>query len=176
MERIKGESARFVQDSRRLLTRYGRVWVPMSGGVRQTVMEEAHKSRFSIHPGATKMYRDLSLSYWWPGMKRDIAWFVERCLTCMMVKAEHERPHGKLQPLEIPMWKWERIAMDFITKLPKTAKGFAAIRVIVDRLTKSAHFLAIRESSSADKLVDLYVHKIVYRHGVPVSIVSSTLR
>ena len=94
LERIKAESAWFVQDRRRLLTRYGRVWVPMTRGVRQTVMEEAHKSRFSIHPGATKMYRDLSLSYWWPGMKRDIAWYVERCLTCRMVKAKHQGPHG----------------------------------------------------------------------------------
>ena len=135
-------------------------------------MEEAHKSHFSIHLEATKMYRDLSLSYWWLGMKRDIAWYVERCLTCRMVKAEHQRPHGKLQPLEIPMWKWERITMDFVTKLPKTAKGFDAIWVIVDRLTKSAHFLAIRESSSVEKLADLYVREIVSRHGVPVSIVS----
>ena len=77
----------------------------MSGGVRQIVLEEAHKSRFSIHPGATEMYQDLRLSYWWPCMKREIAWYVERCLTCWMVKAEHQRPHGMLQPLEIPMWK-----------------------------------------------------------------------
>ena len=76
-------------------------------------------------------------------MKRDIAWFVERCLTCRKVKTEYQRSHGKLQPLEIPMWKWERITMDFVTKLPKTAKGFDAIWVIVDRLTKRAHFLAI---------------------------------
>ena len=77
----------------------------MSSGVRQMVMEEAHKSHFSIHPGATKMYPDLSLSYWSSCMKREIAWYVERFLTCRMVKAEHQRPHGKLQPLEIPMWK-----------------------------------------------------------------------
>ena len=89
-----------------------------------------------------------------------------------MVKAEHQRPHGKLQPLEIPIWKWEQITMDFITKLLRTAKGFDAIWVIVDWLTKSAHFLAIRESSSAKKLADMYVHEIVSRHGVPVSIVS----
>lgn len=89
-----------------------------------------------------------------------------------MVKAEHQRPHGKLQPLEIPMWKWEQITMDFITKLPRTAKGFDAILVIVDRLTKGAHFLAIRESSSAEKLADVYFCEIVARHGVPVSIIS----
>ena len=82
-------------------------------------------------------------------MKLDIAGFFERCLTCRMVKAEHQRPHGKLHPLEVPIWKWEQITMDFITKLPRTAESFDAILVIVDRLTKSAHFLAIWESSSA---------------------------
>ena len=73
-----------------------RVWVPYHGGVCQVLMVEAHKFRFSIHPGETKMYRDLRLDYWWPCMKRDIAWFVERCLTCRMVKAEHQRPQGKV--------------------------------------------------------------------------------
>ena len=105
-------------------------------------------------------------------MKRDVAWFVERCLTCRRVKAEHQRPHGKLQPLEILEWKWEQITMDFITKLPRTARGVDAIWVIVDRLTKSAHFLAISESSSAERLAELYVREVVSRHGVPLSIVS----
>ena len=105
-------------------------------------------------------------------MKRDVAWVVERCLTYHRVKAEHQSLHGKLQPLEIPEWKWEHIAMDFITKLPRTARGVDAIWVIVDRLTKSAHFLAISESSSAEKLAELYVREVVSRHGVPMSIVS----
>ena len=135
-------------------------------------MEEAHKSHFSIHLGATKMDRDLSLRYWWSCMKQEIAWYVERCLTCRMVKAEHQRPHGKLQPLEVPMWKWEQIMMDFITDLSKTAKGYDAIWVVVDRLTKSATFLAIWESSLVEKLADVYIREIVARHGVPVSIIS----
>ena len=105
-------------------------------------------------------------------MKRDVAWFVERCLTCRRVKAEHQRPHGMLQPLEVPKWKWEQITMDFITKLPRTARGVDAIWVIVDRLTKSAHFLAISESSLAEKLAEVYVREVVSRHGVPISIVS----
>ena len=105
-------------------------------------------------------------------MKGEIAWYVERCLTCRMVKVEHQRQHGQLQPLEIPMWKWEQITMDFITKLSRTAKGFEAIWVIVDRLTKGDHFLAIRASSSAEKLADLYICDIVSHHGVSVSIVS----
>ncbi|KAL4565797.1 hypothetical protein LXL04_029903 [Taraxacum kok-saghyz] len=171
-ERVSGEIPSFERDGRGLLTRYGRVWVPFTGGNRQILMDEAHKSMFSIHPGATKMYRDMREDYWWPCMKRDVAKYVEECLTCRKVKAEHQRPHGKLQPLVIPVWKWEQITLDLITKLPKTPRGFNAIWVIVDRLTKSAHFLAIRESSSAEQLADIYVREIVARHGVPVSIVS----
>ena len=105
-------------------------------------------------------------------MKRDVAWFVERCLTCCRVKAKHQCPHGKLQPLEVPQWKWEQISMDFITKVPRTARGVDAIWVIVDRLTKSAHFLAISESSSTERLAELYAREVVSRHGVPISIVS----
>ena len=105
-------------------------------------------------------------------MKRDVAWYVERCLTCRRVKAEHQRPHGKLQPLEVPQWKWEQISMDFITKLSRPARSVDAIWVIVDRLTKSAHFLAISESSSAERLVEMYIREMVSRHGVPISIVS----
>ena len=72
-------------------------------------------------------------------MKRDMAWFVERYLTCRKVKAEHQRPHGKLRPLEVPLWKWEQITMDFIRKLPRTMRGVDNIWVIVDHLTKSFH-------------------------------------
>ena len=98
-------------------------------------------------------------------MKREIAWFVEQCLTCRKVKAEHHKPHGKVQPLPIPMWKWEEITMDFITKLPRTTRFVDAIWVIVDRLKKSAHSIPISESISADKLADIYVREVVARHG-----------
>ena len=104
-ERIVGQVSSFDYDSRVLLTLHHRVWVPYHGGVRQVLMEEAHKSRFSIHPGATEMYRDLRLDYWWSCTKRDVAWYVERCLTCRKVKTDHQRLHGKMQPLDIPLWK-----------------------------------------------------------------------
>lgn len=171
-EMIVGRVASFDYDSWGLLTLHGRVWVLYLAGVRQVLMDKAHKSRFSIHPGATKMYRDLRPDYWWPFMKRDVAWYVERCLTYRKVKAEHQRAHGKMQPLDIPVWKWEDITMDFITKLPMTARGVDSIWVVVDWLTKSAHFIPIQESISAEKLVDIYVREIVARHGVPVSVVS----
>ncbi|GJU66670.1 putative reverse transcriptase domain-containing protein [Tanacetum coccineum] len=149
-----------------------RTWVLLVGGVRTTIMDKAHKSRYSVHPGADKMYYELRDMYWWPGMKRDIATYVSECLTCAKVKAEHQRPSGLLQQPEIPEWKWKNITMDFITKLPRTRSGHDAIWVIVDRLTKLAHFLAIREDYSTEKLARLYTDEIVTRHGVPVPIIS----
>ncbi|GJT73310.1 putative reverse transcriptase domain-containing protein [Tanacetum coccineum] len=149
-----------------------RIWVPLVGDVRITIMDEAHKSKYSVHPRADKMYYDLRDMYWWPGMKRDIATYVSKCLTCSKVKAEHQRPSGLLQQPEIPEWKWDKITMDFITKLPRSKNGHDTIWVIVDRLTKSAHFLAIREDYSTERLARIYIDEIVARHGVPVSIIS----
>ncbi|GJU74087.1 putative reverse transcriptase domain, ribonuclease H-like domain, aspartic peptidase domain protein, partial [Tanacetum coccineum] len=122
--------------------------------------------------GSDKMYHDLKMLYWWPNMKADIATYVSKCLTCAKVKAEHQRPSGLLVQPDIPEWKWEKITMDFITKLPKTAAGYDSIWVIVDRLTKSAHFLPMKETDSTEKLTRLYMREIVARHGIPVSIIS----
>nr|GEW52325.1 putative reverse transcriptase domain-containing protein [Tanacetum cinerariifolium] len=119
-----------------------RIWVPVYGNLRTLIMNEAHATRYSIHPGADKMYYDLRGLYWWPGMKKDIAMYVSKCLTCTKVKAEHQKPSGLLQQPEIPEWKWENIIMDFVNKLPRTRSRHDSIWVIVDRLTKSAHFLA----------------------------------
>ncbi|GKE85821.1 reverse transcriptase domain-containing protein [Tanacetum coccineum] len=98
------------------------------------------------------MYQDMKKLYWWPNMKADIATYGSKCLTCAKVKAEHQRPSGLLVQPAIPEWKWDNITMDFITKLPKSSQGFDTIWVIVDRLTKSAHFLPIRENDPLDKL------------------------
>ncbi|KAJ9566027.1 hypothetical protein OSB04_001993 [Centaurea solstitialis] len=152
----------------------GRIWIPRVEQLRKMIMDEAHQSRYSIHPGSDKMYKGLKEHYWWSGMKKDIATYVSKCLTCAKVKAEHQKPSGLLQQPEIPEWKWEQISMDFVTKLPKTKKGHDTIWVIVDRLTKSAHFLPIKETYSIDKLAQLYVDEIVMRHGVPISIISDS--
>ncbi|KAI3691955.1 hypothetical protein L6452_31758 [Arctium lappa] len=149
------------EDGRGLKLFQGLVWVPKLGGCRKLLLEEAHKSRYSIHPGSTKMYRDLKLNYWWPVMKLDVANYVEKCLTCSLVKVEHQRPYGSLQSLEIPEWKWDHITMDFVTKLPRTLQCHDTIRVVVDRLTKSAHFLAMRETLPLDKLAILYINEVV---------------
>ncbi|GJR01770.1 putative reverse transcriptase domain-containing protein [Tanacetum coccineum] len=150
---------------------YGRSWVPCYGDLRSVIMHESHKSKYSIHPGSEKMYQDVKKLFWWPNMKADIATYVSKCLTCARVKAEHQRPSGLLVQPEIPEWKWDNITMDFITKLPRSSQGFDTIWVIVDRLTKSAHFLPIRENDPLDKLARLYLNRIVARHGIPASII-----
>ncbi|GKC06323.1 reverse transcriptase domain-containing protein, partial [Tanacetum coccineum] len=119
-----------------------------------------------------KMYQDLKQLYWWPNMKADNATYVSKCLTCSKVKAEHQKPSGLLVQLEIPECKWEKITMDFVTKLPNMANGYDTIWVIVDRLTKSAHFLPMRETGHMEKLMKLYMKEVVTRHGVLISIIS----
>ncbi|GJS07228.1 putative reverse transcriptase domain-containing protein [Tanacetum coccineum] len=138
---------------------------------RDLVMHESHKSKYYIHPGSDKMYQDLKLLYWWPNMKADIATYISKCLTCAKVKAEHQNPSGLLQQPEIPVWKCERITMDFVSRLPRTPSGYDTIWVILDRLTKLAHFLPMKKTDSMEKLTGLYLKEIVCRHGVPVSII-----
>ncbi|GKD89906.1 putative reverse transcriptase domain-containing protein, partial [Tanacetum coccineum] len=130
----------------------GRSWIPCRGNLRELIMHESHKSKYSIHPGSDKMYQDLKKLYWWPNMKAEIATYVGKCLTCAKVKAEYQKPSGLLVQPVIPVWKWENITMDFVTKLPKTSTKQDTIWVIVDRLTKSAHFLPMKENDSMEKL------------------------
>ncbi|GKE17609.1 putative reverse transcriptase domain-containing protein [Tanacetum coccineum] len=148
-----------------------RSWLPCYGDLRFVIMHESHKLKYSIHLGSEKMYQDMKKLYWWPNMKADIATYVSKCLTCTKVKAEHQRPSRLLVQPAIPEWKWDNITMDFITKLPKSSLGFDTIWVIVDRLTKSAHFLPIRENDPLDKLARLYLNKIVARHKIHISII-----
>ncbi|GJX44027.1 reverse transcriptase domain-containing protein [Tanacetum coccineum] len=113
---------------------FDRIWIPSVGGVRKLIMDEAYTSRYSIHPGADKMYHDLRDLYWWPGMKRDIAEYVSKCLTCSKIKAKHPKPSGLLQQPEIPEWKWEKITMDLVIKLPRSSgRHGVPVSIISDR-------------------------------------------
>nr|GEV31016.1 putative reverse transcriptase domain, ribonuclease H-like domain, aspartic peptidase domain protein [Tanacetum cinerariifolium] len=151
--------------------RFGTVPLPCYGELRTLIMHESHKSKYSVHSGSDKMYQDMKLLYWWPNMKADIATYVSKCLTCLRVKNEHQKPYGLLVQTEIPQWKWDNITMDFVTKLPKKQSGNDTIWVVVDRLTKSAHFLPMKETDPIDKLTRLYLKEVVTRHGIPVSII-----
>nr|GEV77653.1 reverse transcriptase domain-containing protein [Tanacetum cinerariifolium] len=127
-----------------------RIWLPLHGGLRDLITHESHKSKYSIHPGSTKMYPDLRKLYWWPNMKADIATYVEKCLTCAK----------------------ENVTMDFVTGLLRTPSGYDSIWVIMDRLTKSAHFLPKKKFESIKKLAEFYLKEIMCRHGLPVLVIS----
>ncbi|GJT06442.1 putative reverse transcriptase domain-containing protein [Tanacetum coccineum] len=159
-EWLRGLERHFEQRDNGEIYFFDRIWIPSVGGVRKLIMDEAHTSRYSVYPGADKMYYDLRDLYWWPGMKRDIAEYVSRCLTCSKIKAEHQKPSGFLQQPEIPEWKWEKITMDFVTKLPKSSSGHDTIWVVVDRLTKSAHDPLIREDYKTGKLAKIITKRL----------------
>ncbi|GJX94478.1 putative reverse transcriptase domain-containing protein [Tanacetum coccineum] len=149
----------------------GRSWLPCYGNLRNVVMHESYKSKYSIHLGFDKMYQDMKKLYWWPNMKADITTYVSKCLTCAKVKVEHQRPSGLLVQPEIPQWKWDNITMEFITKLPKSLQGYDTIWVIVDRLTKSAIFVPMMENDSMEILPRMYLKEVVTRHGILFSII-----
>ena len=145
IDNLTGEEITSQKDTKGILRVASRIWIPNVPELKAEILQDAHSSRFSIHPGSTKMYRDLKENFWWPNMKKEIAEWVSKCYTCQRVKAEHQRPSGLLQPLDIPEWKWEHLAMDFVVGLPRTKANHDAIWVIIDRLTKSAYFLPINE-------------------------------
>jgi hypothetical protein len=172
-EKIEADKANcFRKDDQGILWFNDRIVVPKDAEVRQHILDEAHLSRYSIHPGSTKMYQDLKKHYWWTKMKIDIARYVTKCDTCRRVKAMHMKTAGPLQSLPIPTWKWEGISMDFIMGLPKIAKGFDSVWVIIYRLTKIAHFLPVKVKYIVATYAELYIARILSLHGVPKTIVS----
>jgi hypothetical protein len=149
-----------------------RLVVPRDQGLKKKILDEAHLSKFTIHPGSTKMYRDLRENFWWSNMKGKIAEYVSGCDTCQRIKASHLKTVGPMQPLSIPAWKWDNISMDFIVRLPLTPRKHDSIWVIVDRLTKTAHFIPVHTIYSAERYAEIYIDLLVRLHGVPKTILS----
>jgi hypothetical protein len=155
-----GEAQCFRQDADEVLWFKDCLMVPKDIKLRRKIMDEAHYSQYSIHPGTNKMYQDLTKNFWWTRMKREIAKYVLECDTCRRIKAHHLRPAGNLQPLSIPEWKWENICMDFIVGLRRTSRGYKSIWVIVDRLTKLAHFIPVDTTYWVRQYAELYISHI----------------
>jgi hypothetical protein len=166
-----GKQTDFSIDDTDVLWFKNRLVVPKVPELRQLILDEAHKTRFSIHPGSNKMYQDLKQRFWWTKMKIEISRYIARCDTCQKVKVVRSKLAGMLQPLPIPSWKWDNISMDFITGLPKTSRGFDSIWVIIDRLTKLAHFLPVKIKHSTVMLAKIYFERILSLHGVPKTII-----
>jgi hypothetical protein len=166
-----GKATCFKKDDQGVLWFRDRIVVPKDVELHQQILDEAHLSRYSIHPGSIEMYQDLKHHYWWTKMKIEIALFVAKCDTCRRVKAVHMKTAGPLQSLSIPTCKWEDISMDFVVGLPKTSKGYDSIWVIVDRLTKTAHFLPVKVRYPVITYAKLYIARILSLHRVLKTIV-----
>ncbi|WVZ75812.1 hypothetical protein U9M48_023843 [Paspalum notatum var. saurae] len=162
----------FTLDDQGVLWFKNRLVVPKDMELRKKILDEAHTSIFTMHPSSNKMYQDLKQKFWWTRMKREIAKYVSECDVCQRVKADHLKPAGMLQPLAVPAWKWEDVHMDFIVGFPRTQKGYDSIWVIIDRLTKSAHFLPVKTHYTAATYAEIYISRIVSLHGVPQTITS----
>jgi hypothetical protein len=167
-----GKPREFTIDENDLVHFRGRLCVPQKSEVKTDILREAHKMPYTVHPGETKMYRDLKQNLWWKIMKVDVSKYVAACEVCQRVKAEHKRPAGLWKLLEIPEWKWEHITMDFVVGLPRSPRGRDAIWVVVDRLTKFARFIPMKTTDSTLELVPLYMKEVIRLHSVPKSIVS----
>jgi hypothetical protein len=135
-------------------------------------MDEAHTSRYSIHPGSTKMYHDLRQQFWWTRMKCEVARCISKCDAYRNIKANYMKPGGLLQPLSIPEWKWNDISMDFTVRLPLMARKFDSIWVIVDHLSKSTHFILVHTRYDAQRYAGIYIAHVLCLHGVPKMIIS----
>jgi hypothetical protein len=168
----EGRGPDFTEDEQGTIWFKNMICVTEIDSLHETILKEAHDSAYSIHPSSTKMYQDLKQKYWWYGLKKDVASHVSLCGVCQRVKVEHQRSTGLLHPLKIPEWKWEEIGMDFIVGLTRTSTGYDSIWVIVDRLTKVAHFIPVNITYSGTMLAELYMARIVCLHGVPKTIVS----
>jgi hypothetical protein len=146
--------------------------VPKKEALKKKILDEAHTLRYSIHPGSPKMYHDPRQQFWWTRMKREAAHYVFECDICWKVKADYMKPRGLLQLLSIPEWKWDDISMNFIVGLPLTARKFDSIWVIVDRLSKSAHFIPVNTKYRVEKYAEIYIACVFCLHRVPMMIIS----
>jgi hypothetical protein len=148
-----------------------RLVLPKIEALNKKILDEAHTSRYSIHPGSTKMYHDIRQQFWWTRIKCEAAHYVSECDNCQKVKTDYMKPGGLLQPLSIPEWKWDDISMDFIVGLPMTAHKFDSIWVTMDRLSKSAHFIPINTNYKAQKYAEIYIAHVLCLHEVPKMII-----
>jgi hypothetical protein len=146
---------------------------PKREALKKEILDEAHTSRYSIHPGSTKMYHDLRQQFWWTRMKHEVARYISECETCRKVKADYMKPGGLLQPLSISEWKWDDISLDFIVSLPMMARKFDSIWVIVDQLSKSEHFIPVNTKYRVEKYAEIYIAHVICLHGVPKTIISN---
>jgi hypothetical protein len=149
----------------------GRTYVPNSQELKNMILREMHNVPYVGHLGYQKTIAAVKSQYYWPIMKKEVVDCIAKCLERQKVKAEHRHPTSLLHPLPIPEWKWEVVTMDFVTKLPRTNKQNDSIMVVVDKITKAAHFILVKLIHKEANIVDVYMREIARLHGIPKTIV-----
>lgn len=154
-----------------LIMHKGRLFLGKNSMLKRTTLQEFHETPIGGHAGVERTYIRLSANFYWSGMRREVKEFVASCVTCQTIKYSTAAPAGLLQPLEMPERIWEDLALDFIVGLPNS-KGNTTILVVVDRLTKYAHFGALSSNFTASKVAELFCNMVIKLHGLPRTLVS----
>jgi hypothetical protein len=150
----------------------GRIYLPNFNELKNMILREMRNVPYVGHPGYHKTIAVIKSQHYWRGMKKKVVDFIAKFLECQKVRAEHRHQASFLHPLPIPEWKWEVVTMDFITKIPKTSKQHDSIMVVVDKLTKAAHFIPVKLTHKEANIVDVYMRQIARLHGIPMIILS----
>ena len=154
---IKLDREAFKIDEKGFIWFKSRLYIPNVLEVKLFIMNEMHKPPFAGHPGYQKMVTALRKQFFWPSLKTDVIEYLSKCIECQQVKIEYGHPAGLLQPMLIPQWKWEIISLYFITGLPKTQKHHDSIMVVVDKLSKSAHFILVKSMHKAADIAEIFL-------------------
>jgi hypothetical protein len=136
------------------------IFVPNVKNLKRMILHEMHNVHYAGHPGYQKTIASIKRHYFWPGMKREIVEYIARCMEFHKVKVEHRHPTGLLQPFSIPEWKWEVVTMNFTTRFPRTGKLHDSIMVVVDKLTKDAHFIPLKTTHKATNVADIFMKEV----------------
>lgn len=158
-----------------LIFEKGKVWVPSASNLHHELIKHFHDSRYGGHSGVYRTWARMSNSFTWSGMKKDVRDYVGQCDVCQRVKSDSQRPSGLLQPLLVPKRIWEDLTMDFIEGLPMS-NDYNGILVVVDRLSKYAHFIPLVHPYTSKSVARLFVEYIIKLHGPPRSIISDRYR
>ena len=152
---------------------HNRVCVSIVAELKKKILYEGPNTPHSIHPSENKLYKNLNHRFWWSNIKQEVADYIAEYLTCQRVKIKHQLPARLLQLFDVPESKWDLVSMDFMVGLPLTQRKNNVIWVVVDWLTKTGHFIAMRNTYTLDRLVRVYIKEIVRLHEVPRFIASN---
>jgi hypothetical protein len=150
----------------------GIIYVPNYQELKNLILKEMHNVPYVGHLGYHKTIAVVNSQYYWPGMKKEVVDFITKCFECQKVKVKHRHPTGMLQPLLILEWKWEVVTLNFITMLLRKTKQHDSIMVVVDKLTKAAHFILVKLNHKETNIIDIYTREIARLHGIPKTIFS----